>query len=188
MLSRIVRTQWLAYWRVYIFHRMREWALSTKALCYKQAKLLDIQASLYLSSRCSTDLQENQQWCSSIFMASPHWSWCSLHCFVFLKCIWLTATCREHRAFLLECAKQWLFWQLPLKCISGARTQDKNNQYYSCFLFFCNFYSIMRFKENHYLTREFHVKLHLKSDIARRVAISVFACNLTWNLSGNEFS
>ena len=78
----------------------------------------------------------------------------------------LTATCREHRAFLLERAKQWLFWQLPLKCISGARTEDKNSQYYSCFLFFSNFYSIMRFKENHYLTREFHVKLHLKTDIA----------------------
>ena len=55
---------------------------------------------------------------------------------VFKMYLALTATCREHRAFLLERAKQWQFWQLTLKCISGTRTQDNNNQYYSRFPFF----------------------------------------------------
>ena len=31
---------------------------------------------------------------------------------------------------------QWQFWQLTLKWLSGARAQDKNKQYYCCFLFF----------------------------------------------------
>ena len=36
------------------------------------------------------------------------------------------------------------------------------------------------YRKIHYLTREFHVKLHAKTDIAIR-AISVFKCNLMWN-------
>ena len=31
---------------------------------------------------------------------------------------------------------QWQFWQLTLKWLSGALAQDKNKQYYYCFLFF----------------------------------------------------
>ena len=31
---------------------------------------------------------------------------------------------------------QWQFWQLTLKWLSGACAQDKNKQYYCCFLFF----------------------------------------------------
>ena len=37
------------------------------------------------------------------------------------------------------------------------------------------------YRKIHYLTREFHVKLHLKTHIAL-IAISVFKCNfITWN-------
>ena len=82
---------------------------------------------------------------------------------------------------------QWQFWQLTLKWFSGARAQDKNNQYYSCFFFFffSDFYSIMRFRENplpdswipRYIALE---KRYCTHRFAIR-AISVFACNLTCN-------
>ena len=56
-----------------------------------------------------------------------------------------------------------------MKWLSGARAQDKNKQYYCCFLFF--FLIFIQFicdsRKIHYLTREFHVILHLKTDIAR---------------------
>ena len=55
---------------------------------------------------------------------------------------------------------------LTLKWLSGARAKDKTKQYYCCFLFFL-FYSIMQFKENSLLTREFRVKLHLKRDFVQ---------------------
>ena len=51
------------------------------------------------------------------------------------------------------------------------------------FSFYSDFYSIMRFKENHYLTREFHVKLHLKTDIT--VIASRY---VRYRFSRNEFS
>ena len=59
---------------------------------------------------------------------------------------------------------QWQFWQLTLKWLSGARAQDKNKQYYCCF--FLIFIQLCDSRKIHYLTREFRVKLHLKSDIA----------------------
>ena len=43
---------------------------------------------------------------------------------------------------------QWQFWQLTLKWLSAVCSQEKNKQYYCCFLFFSGFYSIMQFKEN----------------------------------------
>ena len=63
---------------------------------------------------------------------------------------------------------QWQFWQLTLKWLSGARAQDKNKQYYCCFLFFffLIFIQLCDSRKIHYLTREFRVKLHLKTDIA----------------------
>ena len=63
---------------------------------------------------------------------------------------------------------QWQFWQLTLKWFSRARAQDKNNQYYSCFFFFffLIFIQLCDSGKIHYLTLEFHVTLHLKSDIA----------------------
>ena len=75
---------------------------------------------------------------------------------------------------------QWQFWQLTLKWLSGACAQDKNKQFYCCFLFFLIFIQLCDSRKIDYLTGEFRVKLHLKTDIAR-IAISVFACNLTRN-------
>ena len=76
---------------------------------------------------------------------------------------------------------KWQFWQLTLKWLSGARTQDKTKEFFSCFffLFFQDFIQLCDSRKIHYLTREFRVKLHLKTDIA--LIISVFACNLTRN-------
>ena len=67
------------------------------------------------------------------------------------------------------------FWQLTLKWLPGARTQDKNKQYYFRFLFFSDFYSVMRFKENPLLENRYRTH---RSAIR---ASLVFACNLTWN-------
>ena len=75
---------------------------------------------------------------------------------------------------------QWQFWQLNLKWLSGACAQDKNKQFYCCFLFFLIFIQLCDSRKIDYLTGEFRVKLHLKTNIAR-IAISVFACNLTRN-------
>ena len=76
----------------------------TEALCYKQATLLG-QARLYLSSRCFTDLQEHisndvraHLWRRLIYRDAR----CTALCFKMYLA--LTATCREHRAFLLESA------------------------------------------------------------------------------------
>ena len=48
----------------------------------------------------------------------------------------------------------------------SARAQDKNKQYYCRVPFFLIFIQLCDSRKNHYLTREFHVKLHLISDIA----------------------
>ena len=42
--------------------------------------------------------------------------------------------------------RQWQFWQLTFKWLSGARTQGKNKQYYCCFLYvsFSSNYAIQR--------------------------------------------
>ena len=61
---------------------------------------------------------------------------------------------------------QWQLCQLTLKWLSGARAQDKNKQYYCHVPFFLIFIQLCDSRKNHYLTREFHVKLHLKTDIA----------------------
>ena len=45
-------------------------------------------------------------------------------------------------------------------------TVDFEMAIWSVLLFLCYFYSTMRFKENQYLTCEFGVKLHLKTNIA----------------------
>ena len=55
-------------------------------------------------------------------------------------------TCMTDLASYLLTQRQFL--QLTLKWLPGARAQDKNKQYYCCFLFFSDFYSVMRFKEN----------------------------------------
>ena len=56
-------------------------------------------------------------------------------------------------------------WQLTLKWLPGAHAQDKNKQYYCRFLFFLIFIQLCDSRKIHYLTREFHIKLHLKTDI-----------------------
>ena len=60
-----------------------------------------------------------------------------------------------------------------MKWLSEARAEDKTKQYYCCFLFFIQLYDS---RKSHYLTHEFRVKLHLKTDIGFRVS------------SGNKFS
>ena len=57
--------------------------------------------------------------------------------------------------------RQWQFWQLTSKWLSGAC-----KQYYCCFLRLI-FIQLCDSKQTHYLTHEFRVKLHLKTDIAR---------------------
>ena len=68
-------------------------------------------------------------------------------------------TCTTNLASYL--LTQWQFWQLTLKWLSGARAQDKNKQYYCCFLFslFLFNYAIQG-KSISWLG----VKLHLKTD------------------------
>ena len=68
---------------------------------------------------------------------------------------------------------QWQFWQLTLEWLSGACVQDKNKQFYGFFLIVIQ---LCDSRKIHYLTSEFCVKLHLKTDIAW-IAIWVFACN-----------
>ena len=53
----------------------------------------------------------------------------------------------------------------------------KTNNFIVVFLIFIQ---LCDSRKIHYLTSEFHVKLHLKTDIAR-IPISIFACNLTRN-------
>ena len=54
---------------------------------------------------------------------------------------------------------KWQFWQLTLKWLSGGRAQDKTKQFYCCF-FFQDFIQLCDSRKIHYLTCEFHVKLH----------------------------
>ena len=75
---------------------------------------------------------------------------------------------------------QWQFWQLTLKVLrwlSGARAQElKTNNTILLFSFFIIiFIQLCDSRKIHYLTREFQVKLHLKTDIGIPS-------------SGNEFS
>ena len=53
-----------------------------------------------------------------------------------------------------------------MKWLSEARAEDKTKQYYCCFLIFIQLYDSRKI---HYLTREFRVKLHLKTDVGFRV-------------------
>ena len=68
--------------------------------------------------------------------------WSLFTCKKVLKQMWKQAqgtkkSCRSCTTDLTSYSPtQWQFWQLTLKWISGACAQDKNNQYYSCFLFF----------------------------------------------------
>ena len=66
-----------------------------------------------------------------------------------------------------------VLYQLTLKWLSEARAQDKNIQYYCRVLFFLIFIQLCDSRKIHYLTREFHVKLHLKTDIGFRVQFNV---------------
>ena len=68
---------------------------------------------------------------------------------------------------------QWQVWHLTLKWLSGACAQDKNKQYYWCFLFFLIFIRLCDSRKIHYLTHEFHVKLHLKTNIGFRVQFNM---------------
>ena len=61
---------------------------------------------------------------------------------------------------------KWQLWQLTFKWLSGGCGQDKSKQYYCCFFFPQNFIQLCNSRKIHYLTSEFHVKLHLKTDIA----------------------
>ena len=67
----------------------------------------------------------------------------------------------DHASYSLTQRK---FEQLTLKWLSGARVQDKNKQDYKCFGFFLIFIQFCDSRKIHYLTREFRVKLHLKTD------------------------
>ena len=67
---------------------------------------------------------------------------------------------------LLILLTKWQFWQLSLKWLSGAHAQDKTKWYYCCFFFFQDFIQFYASRKIHYLTHEFRVKWHLKTDIA----------------------
>ena len=58
---------------------------------------------------------------------------------------------------------------IKMKWLSKARAEDKTKQYYCCFLFFLIFIQLYDSRKIHYLTHEFRVKLHLKTDIGFRV-------------------
>ena len=68
-------------------------------------------------------------------------------------------TCTTNLASYL--LTQWQFCQLTLKWLSGARAQDKNKQYYCCFLFLLFLFNYaIQGKSITWLG----VKLHLKTD------------------------
>jgi len=72
-----------------------------------------------------------------------------------------------------------------LKWLSGARAQDKTKKYYCCFFnFFQDFIKLCDSRKIniHYLTREFRVKLHLKTDIA---LIPSHSCDIGFRVQFN---
>ena len=51
------------------------------------------------------------------------------------------------------------------------RAQNKNKQYYLLFSFLVIFIQLCDLRKSHHLSREFRVKLHLKTDVAFSRAI-----------------
>ena len=75
----------------------------------------------------------------------------------------------------------------------SLRAQDKSKQYYCCFLFFLIFILLCDSRKIHYLTREFHVKLHTKTvlrdscDVSFRVQFNAEFPRQAMNFPKNWF-
>jgi len=77
--------------------------------------------------------------CFGAFWSVNNWPW-----------PWLCTT--DLASYLLT---KWQFWQLTLKWLSGAPTQDNTKEFFSCFffLFFQDFIQLCDSRKIHYLTR-----------------------------------
>ena len=121
--------------------------------------------ALFTASLIKADILRRHYWLLSRVMCIRNY-----HSFSFYRVI--SALRFYWSTFVCETNITAVNWSL----IESFRFYDENDYEYEIFSILYIF-----IRKIHYLTREFHVKLHAKTDIATRRAISVFKCNLTWN-------